>query len=97
MPNLFLGLAKHVTNTWKDLQILKAVDFDEVQSKVVSMVLPAKIGRIPRKIGFRFSSFTADEWKNWILIYSVYSLHGVLPSADYECWCFIVSACQLLC
>jgi len=27
----------------------------------------------------------------------VYSLHGVLPSADYECWCLFVSACRLLC
>ena len=61
MHNLFLGLAKHVTNTWKDLQILKAVNFDEVQSKMDSIVPPAKIGRIPREIGFRFSSFTADE------------------------------------
>ena len=83
MHNLFLGLAKHIINTWKDLEILKLVHFVEVQRKVDSVVPPPKIGRIPRKIGSGFSSFTADEWKNWILIYSVYSLHGVLAPADY--------------
>lgn len=44
MHNLFLGLAKHVTNTWKDLQILKPVHFVELQGKVDSVVPPPKIG-----------------------------------------------------
>ena len=64
MHNLFLGLAKHVTNTWKELQILKPIHFAEVQKKADSIVPPPKIGRIPCKIGSGFSSFTADQWKN---------------------------------
>ena len=44
-----------------------------------------------------FVSFTADEWKNWILYYSVFSLHGIIPQNHFECWCLLVDACQLLC
>ena len=74
MHNLFLGLAKHTTNTWKSLNILKQAEFQILQAKVDSLIPPTKIGRIPQKIGSGFSSFTADEWKHWILIYSQYSL-----------------------
>lgn len=70
MHNLFLGIAKHTTNTWKDLDLINSTDFSDLQSKVDSITPPPKIGRIPRKIGPGFSSFTADEWKNWILLYS---------------------------
>ena len=31
------------------------------------------------------------------LIYSVYSLNGILPPEDYACWCLFVSACHLFC
>jgi len=36
------------------------------------MKLPSDIGRIPSKItmGEGFSGFTADQWKNFILIYA---------------------------
>ena len=44
-----------------------------------------------------FTAFTADEWKNWITLYSPYILYGILPNADFECWCYFVEACQLVC
>lgn len=57
--NLFLGIAKQSTTTWKALNVLKSTDFEVIQSRVDSMILPARIGRIPRKIGSGFKSFTA--------------------------------------
>ena len=44
-----------------------------------------------------FASFTADQWKHWILIYSSYALKGVLPQVDYNCWTHLVKACKLFC
>lgn len=41
-------------------------------------------------------SFTADEWKHWILIYSVFALKNILEDEHYSCWCTFVSACRLL-
>ena len=97
MHNLFLGLAKHTMSTWKELNILNEADFQTLQAKVDALVPPPKIGRIPHKIASGFYSFTADEWKNWVLVYSLYSLVDVLPTHDYQCWCLFVDACRLLC
>lgn len=97
MHNLFLGIAKHTVTTWKKTELLKDKHFEILQSRVDSITPPPGIGRIPRKIGAAFSSFTADEWKNWTLLYSVYSLHGVIPDDDYQCWLIFVDACRHLC
>jgi len=97
MHNIFLGIAKHALKTWKDLHVIDEKHYAVIQEKVDSMNPPFKLGRIPRKIGSGFASFTADEWKYWILMYSLYSLHGVLPDNHYKCWCLFVDACRLLC
>jgi len=39
----------------------------------------------------------ADEWKNWVLIYSLVCLKGVLPDRHFMMWSLFVSACRLLC
>ena len=96
MHNLFLGLAKHTTKLWSDLGVLSHRDFIEIQDRVDSMCVPSKIRRIPRKIASNFFSFTADEWKHWILIYSVFALKNILEDEHYSCWCTFVSACRLL-
>jgi hypothetical protein len=95
MHNLFLGIAKHAFKTWKELGVLHANDYETLQLKVDLMNPPPKLGRIVRKIGSGFASFTANEWKNWILIYSIHALHGVLPSAHFNCWCMFVEACRI--
>ena len=64
---------------------------------VDKFVTPAGIGRIPHKIAANFSSFTADQWKNWVLIYSIVVLKNQIPNEHYECWCIFVDACYLLC
>ena len=68
MHNLFLGLAKHTTKQWGELGILSNHDYKTIQERVDSISVPSKIGIIPRKIASNFFSFTADEWKHWILI-----------------------------
>ena len=95
MHNLFLGIAKHAFKTWKNLGVLQANDYETIQSKVDLMNPPPKLGRIVRKMGSGFASLTANEWKNWILIYSIHSLYGLLPSEHFDCWCLFVEACRL--
>ena len=97
MHCIFLGLAKHTIQIWKDKGILQSTQFSLLQDKVDSIVPPSKIGRIPRKIQCSFMSFTADEWKNWILIYSIFALHGIVTGAHFNCWCLLVSSCCLFC
>ena len=97
MHCVFLGLAKHTIQIWKDKGILQANHFKLLQEKVNLIIPPSKVGRIPRKIECTFVSFTADEWKNWILIYSVFALYGIIDSVHYKCWCLLVDSCYVFC
>ena len=97
MHCVFLGLAKHTIKTWKELGVLEDNHFSLLQEKVDSIVPPSIIGRIPRNIESTFSSFTADEWKNWILYYSIFALYKVVGETHYKCWSFLVDSCLILC
>ena len=77
--------------------MLSETHFDAIQSSVDKFITPADIGRIPHKISSLFSLFTADQWKNWTLIYSTIVLKPVIPNEHYQCWCLFVEACHLLC
>lgn len=72
-------------------------DFDSIQVMVDKFVTPADVGRIPSKISAKFVSFTADQWKNWALIYSLVVLKNHLSQPHYDCWCVFVDACYLQC
>ena len=67
-----------------------------IQERIDKCVVPSSIGRIPHKIAYAFSSFTADLWKSWTNIFSLYALHGILEDEDLECWHLFVRACQIL-
>ena len=86
MYNLFLGTSKHLMTSWKDKRLLDAKKFDEIQKKVDGLNVPQDIGRIPHKIESGMASMTADQWKNWTCIYSLYALHGLLPKEHLDCW-----------
>lgn len=58
--------------------------------------VPPFLGHIPYKIESKVSSLTADQWKNWVLVYSVPILHSILKPEDLQCWSHIVQACSLL-
>ena len=80
MHNLPLGSAKHVLKTWTEMGILSESDLERVQKRVNLVKPPSEIGRIPSKISEGFKGFTADQWKNWVYIYSFFALKGVIPS-----------------
>ena len=97
MHNLLLGTAKHVLSIWMSKNIIEKSNLVSIQSKVDGFVTPTDIGRIPSKIASGFSSFTAEQWRNWVLIYSLCSLKDVLPHPHYDCWLLFVKAVSILC
>ena len=58
-------------------------DLERVQKRVNLVKPPSEIGRIPSKISEGFKGFTADQWKNWVCIYSFFALKGVIPSGIF--------------
>ena len=96
MHNLYLGTAKHMITIWKEMGLLTSNELDIIQNRVDEMDVPHGIGRIPNKISSKFSSLTADQWRNWTNIYSLYALHNILPSEHYSCWSIFVEASIIL-
>ena len=89
MHNLFLGTAKYVMKkVWlnEEYPLIPKTLHQHIQERVDKCLTPSSIGRIPHKIASAFSSFTADQWKSWTNIFSLYALHGILDDDDYGCW-----------
>ena len=98
MHTLFLCVAKHyLQNVWIKNGLISSTQFDLIQSRVDKIRVPAGIGRIPTKIQSGFAAFTADQFKNWVLYYSLIALHGILVNADMECWKHFVLGCRIFC
>ncbi len=97
MHNLFLGTAKHyLKSIWLHNDVISEVQFESIQRRVDSSQIPAELGRIPHKIRSGFSSFTADQWKNWTCYFSLISLFDIIKGDDLERWRHFVLACRLL-
>lgn len=98
MHNLLLGTSKHMMETWKELNLISPRDYPTILSRLSEFTTPNDVGRLPSraKIMSGFSGFTAEEWKNWTIFFSLFSLKGVLPWRHYQCWHLFVKACFLL-
>lgn len=98
MHNLFLGTGKRVVKEiWMDCNIISETQLQLIQNRIDCMVTPPDMGRIPHKIMSGFSSFTADQHKNWIIHFSLISLRDILSSEHLECWRHFVLACRIMC
>lgn len=74
MHNL-LGSGKYLMSLWKEKGIFDREQLENIQDQVNDIQVPATIGWISHKT---MSSFTADQWKNWICIYSSVYLHNLV-------------------
>ena len=97
MHNFFQGTAKKMVKIWIEKGLLDTHKLLEIQARVDRVAVPRNIGRIPRKIATSFGGFTADQWKNWTNIFSVYALKGCLGEMYLENWRKFVLASRLLC
>ena len=52
---------------------------------------------MPRKILNSYGGFTADQWKTFTTLFSIYALYDILPRPDLELWREFVLACSLIC
>lgn len=69
----------------------------EVDKRMEKLLLPSDIGRLARKISKSYKCMKADEWKHWTLVYSMFSLRGILSTSHLNIWCLFVNACSLIC
>jgi len=97
MHNLFLGTAKHVMQTWINKDVLSKADLEKIEQTVSKIHMPRDVGRLPLKITSGFAGFTADQWRNWVTIFSPIALKCILDNAHLHCWLLFVRACNLLC
>ena len=96
MHNLFLGTGKHMMEVWLGGDFLSRRNLDDMERLVSQFIIPEGIGRVPSKISNHFGGFTADQWKNWITIYSSVLLWQQLDSQHWNCWILFVRAVKLL-
>ena len=96
MHNLLLGSAKTFTKLWIQ-HLCQPCAFATIQRAVDAFVTPSGIGRLPGKVESGFSKFKAEQWKNWILLFSIICFKPVLSSSQYFMWLVFVEACSLLC
>ena len=62
---------------WKEKGYLNRENLKVIQDIVDSAEIPADVGKLPGTIdNFTFDGFTADELKNFFLLFAIYSLHG---------------------
>ena len=97
MHNLFLGTSKKMFKVWTDLKLFSKSQLKEIEERINSVEVPCDIGRLPMRITSNSGSYTAEQWKNWTLIYSIFCLKGVLPEEHFRCWQTFVLACKYLC
>ena len=93
MHSLFLGMIRHETQLFfQDAFKLFCEEAQSVfASRVKSLRVPYDIGRLPSSLAekLEFSSLTADQWKNFALIYAKPCLWDLLPPESYESICLL--------
>ena len=94
MHMLYLRISKYVLKMWLSLNILSDRMMLTIQHRVDSFVTPTSL-KLGNKIASGFSHFSADQWKNWTLYYSLFGLKGLIPYNHYNCWHLYV--CTILC
>ena len=99
MHNLFLGTGKHVMDIWLNhpSNLLNGQKLGLIEGAIHNFIIPDGIGRLPNKITSHFGGFTADQWRNWITIYSSVLLWHVVDAEHWKCWNLFVKAVKMIC
>ena len=96
MHNLYLGSGKHAFEVWIEKDLVTKKDFPKLEEKMKMFTTPYNAGRLPTTIGSGYGGFTANQWSNWITIFSPILLKDILPAEDLQCWLLFVRACTQL-
>ena len=80
MHNLLLGTAKRMFKIWVQLEIIsKKKNFNKIAALQNLIKVSMPTGRIAKNIPKAYKTMKADEWKNFVFIYSMYCLKDILP------------------
>lgn len=55
-----------------------------IQKKIDNVCVPSSVGRLPKTIANSYGGFTADQWKSWTIIYSIFVMWDILPQKHLE-------------
>ena len=58
--------------------------------------LPTDLGRIPHSMSSGYKRTRGDDWKTWLLVYSLCCLKGIITNSYYNMWTTFVLACKLI-
>lgn len=72
MHNLFLGTAKSVYKLWLAEGLLEKGDIKKLEERIREFDVGTGLGRLTHKISANYGCYTASQWKNWTLIYSLF-------------------------
>lgn len=97
MHNLFLGTAKRVFSKWIENGIVTKEGLEKIQKSIEELSSLSDTGRLPGNIKSNYGGYTAAQWKNFVLLFSMYSLKDVLSDQHLHYWQSFVLACRLLC
>ena len=98
MHNLLLGTAKRMFKIWVQLEIIsKKKNFNKIAALQNLIKVSMPTGRIAKNIPKAYKTMKADEWKNFVFIYSMYCLKDILPKEKFDHWLLFVEVCKLLC
>ena len=97
MHNLFLGRTKRVLSKWIENEIITKEGLEKIKKSIEEISLLSDIGRPPGNIKSNYGGYTAAQWKNVVLLFSMYSFKDVLSDQHLHYWQSLVLACRLLC
>lgn len=97
MHNLFLGTAKRVFTKWIEDAIITKEGLQTIEARIEEVSSLSDIGRLPGNIKSNFGGYTAAQWKNFVVLFSMYALKDVLPEQLLHYWQSFVLALRLLC
>ncbi|KAK3109075.1 hypothetical protein FSP39_022559 [Pinctada imbricata] len=86
-----------VFKLWVENGVLTPKHLETIEGRLSEVNASTDIGRIPTHISGNYGVFSAAEWKNWTVSFSLYALCGLLPQDDYRCWEKFVLVCRILC
>ncbi|XP_065894304.1 uncharacterized protein [Dysidea avara] len=98
MHTVFLGMIRHETDLIFQDPLFCKESQRVFSSRLKCLRVPYDVGRLPSSLGekLEFSNLTADQWKNFALIYAKPCLWDLLPPDSYESICMLCDIVQLI-
>ncbi|KAE8745125.1 hypothetical protein FOCC_FOCC008190 [Frankliniella occidentalis] len=100
MHNSLLGNCDHLAKLWfdshnKDEPFYLGLKLAQIDQRLLALTPPTCISRRTRTIR-QWKDWHANEWRSWLLYYSLPCLKGILPTVYYKHHCVLVSAIHML-